>query len=98
MARTPRYDRLATERRNRASAALDRMEPAAIARLMNREDARAVRAVGRVRSAIARAVDTIVAALAAGGRLFFVGAGTSGRRGVLDAAAGAPACRARPPP
>src|SRR5881396_3582097 len=86
MARTPRFDRLATERRNRASAALDRMDPVAIANLMNREDARAVRAVGRVRHAIARAVDAIVAALAAGGRLFFVGAGTSGRLGVLEAA------------
>src|SRR2546428_10724911 len=96
MARTPRYDRLATERRNRASAALDRMEPAAIARLMNREDARAVRAVGRVRSAIARAVDTIVAALAAGGRLFFVGAGTSGRLGVLEAAECPPTFGTRP--
>src|SRR5438552_3200907 len=66
MARTPRFDRLATERRNRASAALDRMDPVAIASLMNREDARAVRAVGRVRHAIARAVDAIVAALARG--------------------------------
>src|SRR5437867_10749727 len=96
MARTPRYDRLATERRNRASAALDRMEPAAIARLMNREDARAVRAVGRVQAAIARAVDTIVAALAAGGRLFFVGAGTSGRLGVLEAAECPPTFGTRP--
>src|ERR1043166_5545517 len=86
MARTPRFDRLATERRNRASVGLDRMEPIAIASLMNREDARAVRAAGRVRHAIARAVDAIVAALAASGRLFFVGAGTSGRLGVLEAA------------
>src|SRR5499433_1335513 len=86
MARTPRFDRLATERPNRASVALDRMHPVAIARLMNREDARAVRAVGRVRTAIARAVDAIVAAVSAGGRLFFVGAGTSGRLGVLEAA------------
>src|SRR2546422_624024 len=96
MARTPRFDRLATERRNRASAALDRMDPVAIASLMNREDARAVRAVGRVRSAIARAVDTIVAALAAGGRLFFVGAGTSGRLGVLEAAECPPTFGTRP--
>src|SRR5262245_32549905 len=86
MARTPRFDRLATERPNRASVALDRMHPVAIARLMNREDARAVRAVGRGRTAIARAVDAIVAAVSAGGRLFFVGAGTSGRLGVLEAA------------
>src|SRR3989442_4782542 len=88
MARTPRFDRLATERRNRASAALDRMEPVAIASLMNREDARVVRAVGRVRHAVARAVDAIVAALAAGGRLFFVGAGARWRLGGLRTAEG----------
>src|SRR5216117_2049424 len=57
-----------------------------IAALMNREDARAVRAVGRVAREIASAVDLIVAALGAGGRLIFVGAGTSGRLGVLEAA------------
>src|SRR5437660_7744200 len=96
MARTPRFDRLATERRDRASAALDRMDPVAIASLMNREDARAVRAVGRVRHAIARAVDAIVAALAGGGRLFFVGAGTSGRLGVLEAAECPPTFGTRP--
>lgn len=82
----PRYGRLATERPNRSSRALDRMTPLEIARLMNREDARAVRAVGRALPAIAHAVDVIVAALAGGGRLFFVGAGTSGRLGVLEAA------------
>src|SRR2546427_8991562 len=98
MARTPRFDRLATERRNRASAALDRMEPVAIASLMNREDARVVRAVGRVRHAVARAVDAIVAALAAGGRLFFVGAGASGRLGVLQAAEGPPTFGTPPAP
>src|SRR2546422_8804022 len=57
---------------------------------MNREDARAVRAVGRVAREIASAVDLIVAALGAGGRLIFVGAGTSGRLGVLEAAEGPP--------
>ncbi|MGH7392956.1 MAG: N-acetylmuramic acid 6-phosphate etherase, partial [Candidatus Rokuibacteriota bacterium] len=82
----PRYGRLATERANRASRDLHRMTPLEIARLMNREDARAVRAVGRALPAIARAVDAIVTALAGGGRLFFVGAGTSGRLGVLEAA------------
>src|SRR5262245_30097045 len=86
MSPQPRYARLATERANRASHALDRMTPLEIARLMNREDARAVRAVGRALPAIARAVNAIVEALAHGGRLFFVGAGTSGRLGVLEAA------------
>jgi len=62
------------------------MTPAGIAALMNREDRRAVAAVGRVRPHIAAAVKLIVAALQKGGRLFFVGAGTSGRLGVLEAA------------
>jgi N-acetylmuramic acid 6-phosphate etherase len=62
------------------------MTPAGIAALMNREDRRAVAAVGRVRPQIAAAVKLIVAALQKGGRLFFVGAGTSGRLGVLEAA------------
>jgi N-acetylmuramic acid 6-phosphate etherase len=86
MRTSPRYDRLATERANRASRALDRMSAGEIARLMNREDVRAVRAVGRAAPAVARAVETIAASLRAGGRLLFVGAGTSGRLGVLEAA------------
>src|SRR6266850_3801022 len=55
MARGPRYERLATERANRASARLDRLDARRIAALMNREDARAVRAVGRVAREIAAA-------------------------------------------
>jgi len=86
MASRIRYSRLATERANPASRALDLLRPREIAALMNREDRRAVRAVGRVRAAIAAAVSMIVAALETGGRLFFVGAGTSGRLGVLEAA------------
>lgn len=81
-----RYARLLTERSARASRALDRMSALEIARLMNREDQAAVRAVRRALPAVGRAVDRIVAALAGGGRLFFVGAGTSGRLGVLEAA------------
>ncbi|HEY3101428.1 MAG TPA: N-acetylmuramic acid 6-phosphate etherase [Methylomirabilota bacterium] len=86
MARGLRYERLVTERTNRASTHLDRLDARGIAALMNREDARAVRAVARVARDIAGAVDLIVAALRAGGRLIFVGAGTSGRLGVLEAA------------
>ncbi len=81
-----RYERLVTERGNRASRALDRLTPLQIARLMNREDQWAVRAVRRALPAVARAVDLVVTALGRGGRLFFVGAGTSGRLGVLEAA------------
>ncbi len=86
MARGLRYERLVTERANRASAHLDRLDARGIAALMNREDARAVRAVARVARDIAGAVNLIVAALRSGGRLIFVGAGTSGRLGVLEAA------------
>ncbi len=86
MAARIRLERLLTERPNRASRDLDRLPPVRVARLMNREDRRAVAAVGRVAPRIARAVTLIARALGAGGRLFFVGAGTSGRLGVLEAA------------
>jgi N-acetylmuramic acid 6-phosphate etherase len=57
-----------------------------IVRLMNREDRGVAAAVGREIPEIARAVDAIVKAIQGGGRLFYVGAGSSGRMGVLDAA------------
>ena len=57
-----------------------------IVRLMNREDRKVAMAVGRELPAIARAVDAIVDGIRKGGRLFYVGAGSSGRMGVLDAA------------
>jgi N-acetylmuramic acid 6-phosphate etherase len=81
-----RYDRLPTERANPGTGNLDRLSAAQIARLMNRADRRAVRAVGRAAPALGRAVDLIVRALSRRGRLLFVGAGTSGRLGVLEAA------------
>ena len=57
-----------------------------IVRLMNREDRKVAAAVGRELPAIARAADAIVNAMSSGGRLFYVGAGSSGRMAVLDAA------------
>jgi len=81
-----RYDRLPTERADPGSRQLDRLSAVEIARLMNRADRRAVRAVGRAATALGRAVDLIVRALSRRGRLIFVGAGTSGRLGVLEAA------------
>jgi N-acetylmuramic acid 6-phosphate etherase len=69
-----------------ASKNLDRMTAAEIVRLMNREDRKVAAAVGRELSAIERAVETIVAAMQRGGRLIYVGAGSSGRMAVLDAA------------
>jgi N-acetylmuramic acid 6-phosphate etherase len=84
--RPPDLARTPTERANRAARDLDRLSGLAIARLMNREDRRPVAAVGRAIPALARAVEVIAAALGSGGRLFFIGAGTSGRLGVLEAA------------
>ena len=81
-----RYGRLPTERPNPRSRDLDRLPPAAIARVMNRADGGAVSAAARAAPAIARAVELIVASLSRGGRLIFAGAGTSGRLGVLEAA------------
>jgi N-acetylmuramic acid 6-phosphate etherase len=75
-----------TEKRNAASKKLDRMTAGEIVRLMNREDRNVAVAVGREGAAIARAVDAIVGAIRKGGRLIYVGAGSSGRMGVLDAA------------
>jgi N-acetylmuramic acid 6-phosphate etherase len=74
-----------TEERNAASKNLDRMSALEIVRLMNREDAKVASAVGRVIPVIARAVEKIVERLKNGGRLIYVGAGSSGRIGVLDA-------------
>src|SRR2546430_14436599 len=90
------YGRLPTERANRASRALDRLSALEIAALMNREDRRAVAAVGRVRRDLAAAVELIVDALRRGGRLVFVGAGTSGRLRVLEAAECPPTFGPRP--
>src|SRR5512139_3388290 len=77
---------LVTERRNPRSRRLDRLDTPGVLRLMNREDQRVPRAVAREIPRIAKAVDLIVGRLERGGRLFYVGAGTSGRLGVLDAA------------
>jgi N-acetylmuramic acid 6-phosphate etherase len=81
-----RTDRRLTEQRNAASKNLDRMTTKEIVGLMNREDRKVALAVGREIPAIARAIDAIVRGIRNGGRLFYVGAGSSGRMAVLDAA------------
>jgi len=81
----PKESRL-TEQRNPASKNLDRMTAREIIELMNREDRRVALAVGREIPAIVRAVDAIVDGIRKGGRLIYVGAGSSGRMAVLDAA------------
>ena len=79
-------DHLLTEQPNPASAAIDTVSTEAALRIITREDAKVAEAVERVIPAIARAVDAIADAMARGGRLFYIGAGTSGRLGVVDAA------------
>ncbi len=78
--------RLTTELRNPASERIDSLSALEIVRLMNAEDATVAEAVGREAATIARAIETVVTRLAAGGRLIYLGAGTSGRLGMLDAA------------
>ena len=74
-----------TEQENPRTREISHLPTAEVVRLMNEEDARVAVAVGRVLPEVARAVDAIVERLRAGGRLFYVGTGTSGRLGVLDA-------------
>ncbi|MFZ1946784.1 MAG: N-acetylmuramic acid 6-phosphate etherase [bacterium] len=78
--------RLPTEAINPRTARLDQASVRGILKAINREDLLVAPAVGRRMGEIARAVEIVVAVLAAGGRVFYVGAGTSGRLGVLDAA------------
>jgi N-acetylmuramic acid 6-phosphate etherase len=80
-----KVERRRTEQRNRASRNLDHMSAAQIVGLMSREDRKVAPAVAHELPAIARAVDGIAARMQRGGRLIYVGAGTSGRLGVLDA-------------
>lgn len=89
-------DDLTTEGRNPASEALDGLGPLEIVRLINSEDARVAEAVGKEAEQIARAVEVIADRLRQGGRLIYIGAGTSGRLGVLDAAECPPTFSADP--
>ena len=75
-----------TERRNARTAAIDLATPLEIVDLINAEDRTVPEIVGAQREAVARAIETAEATFRRGGRLFYVGAGTSGRLGVLDAA------------
>jgi N-acetylmuramic acid 6-phosphate etherase len=75
-----------TEQQNPRTRALDAMSVTELLLAMNDEDRRVPVAVAAAIPQIARAVDLAVSALGAGGRLIYLGAGTSGRLGVLDAA------------
>ncbi len=85
-----------TEKRNRASENIDKLSTKQIVELINAEDALVPAAVARQSKQIAAAIDLIVARFRKGGRLFYVGAGTSGRLGVLDAAECPPTFGVRP--
>ena len=79
-------EHLLTEQPNPASEGIDALPTGEILRIINDEDANVAGAVARELPAITRAVDAIVTAFERGGCLFYIGAGTSGRLGVLDAA------------
>src|SRR3954447_5101458 len=83
----PKVDirKLRTEQINAASADLDTKSALEIATIINAEDAKVARAVNKALPQIARAIDAISEAFSRGGRLFYVGAGTSGRIAALDA-------------
>lgn len=87
---------LMTEHRLPESMELDRMPIDDALAMINEQDRRCVEAVGRERPAVARAVEIVTAALRAGGRLIYIGAGTSGRLGVLDASECPPTFRTDP--
>lgn len=78
--------KMTTETRNEKTTNLDRMTALEIVTVMNEEDARVPRAINEVLPQIAQTAELAVRAFKAGGRLIYMGAGTSGRLGVLDAA------------
>ncbi|MGA1995376.1 MAG: N-acetylmuramic acid 6-phosphate etherase [Bryobacteraceae bacterium] len=91
-----RLDNLLTEQPNQHSASIDLLSTEEMLRVINAEDRLVADAVGREIPVIARAVDAIAAAFESGGRLFYIGAGTSGRLGVLDASECPPTFSAPP--
>ena len=79
------FANLTTEQRNAASANIDKVSTLEMVKIINDEDKKVAAAVEKVLPQIARAVDIIAEKISGGGRLFYIGAGTSGRLGVLDA-------------
>ena len=80
-----RFEALSTEQVNENSKNLDMLSPLEAARLMNQMDRQAAEAVEAALPQIAQAIEQIAARIRTGGRLIYIGAGTSGRLGVLDA-------------
>ena len=92
----PLLDTRLTEQRNPRSTRIDQLSTIEIVDLVNAEDRMVAAAVGEERQQIARAIDLAVDAFRNGGRLIYVGAGTSGRLGVLDASEMPPTYRTEP--
>lgn len=78
--------KLMTEHRNKRTMNLDELSTEAFVTVMNEEDRLVPDAIAAEKKVIARVIDTVIEAFKNGGRLFYIGAGTSGRLGVLDAA------------
>jgi N-acetylmuramic acid 6-phosphate etherase len=85
-----------TEQRNPRSSRIDQLSTIAVVDLINAEDRVVAAAVGEERAQIARAIDLVVECFGKGGRLIYIGAGSSGRLGVLDAAEMPPTFRTDP--
>ena len=96
MSRARVLDPRLTEQRNPRSARIDQLSTIEIVDLINAEDRMVAEAVHEEREAIARCIDLVVDSFRRGGRLIYVGAGTSGRLGVLDAAEMPPTYRTDP--
>lgn len=79
-------EKITTERRNPATMNIDNEDTLSICKLINNEDKNVALTIEKILPQIAAAVDNIVDKMKTGGRLFYIGAGTSGRLGVLDAA------------
>ena len=92
---SPKDPRL-TEQRNPRSQDIDRLSPSELVDLINSEDATVAGAVAAERDSLAKAVSLVEETFRQGGRLIYVGAGTSGRLGVLDAAEMPPTFRTEP--
>jgi N-acetylmuramic acid 6-phosphate etherase len=93
---SPPLDTRLTEQRNPRSMRIDQLSTSEIVELINAEDRMVAAAVGEERQQIARAIDLVVECFRQGGRLIYVGAGTSGRLGVLDASEMPPTYRTDP--
>ncbi|MER2046703.1 MAG: N-acetylmuramic acid 6-phosphate etherase, partial [Solibacillus sp.] len=79
------YDQLTTEKRNDETLKLDVMPISDILQIMNKEDMQVVKSVEQVLPIIDKVIKRVVENISNGGRLFYIGAGTSGRLGMLDA-------------